>query len=90
MHSRAFSGWDGRFRQLRRWARGHTQVLVRRLLPVLRSRYLTLPQKLDSALVLGIYLVPPLLLSGLVANLILFLSGAAVVVTTTALPSTRV
>jgi cellulose synthase/poly-beta-1,6-N-acetylglucosamine synthase-like glycosyltransferase len=36
--------WDGRFRQLRRWARGHTQVLVRRLLPVLGSRYLTLPQ----------------------------------------------
>jgi len=77
--------WDGRFRQLRRWARGHTQVLARRVVPVLRSRYLTVPQKLDSLLVLGIYLVPPLLLSGLVANVILFLGGAAVVVTTTVL-----
>ncbi len=73
------STWDGRFRQLRRWARGHTQVLARRWLAVIVSPYLNGWQKLDGLLVLGIYLVPPLLLTGLVANTLLFLNGSTLI-----------
>lgn len=68
--------WDVRFRQLRRWARGHTQVLFRHWQRLPGSPYLSGWQKLDAMLLLGIYLVPPLLLSGLVASLILFLTGS--------------
>jgi cellulose synthase/poly-beta-1,6-N-acetylglucosamine synthase-like glycosyltransferase len=67
--------WDVRFRQLRRWARGHTQVMFRHWLRLPASPYLSPLQKLDAMLLLGIYLVPPLLLSGLAASLILFLTG---------------
>jgi cellulose synthase/poly-beta-1,6-N-acetylglucosamine synthase-like glycosyltransferase len=67
--------WDVRFRQLRRWARGHTQVMIHHFLRLPASPYLSPLQKLDAMLLLGIYLVPPLLLSGLVASLILFLTG---------------
>jgi cellulose synthase/poly-beta-1,6-N-acetylglucosamine synthase-like glycosyltransferase len=68
--------WDVRFRQLRRWARGHTQVMFAHWAKLPRSRYLSPLQKLDAMLLLGIYLVPPLLLSGLVSSLILFLTGS--------------
>ncbi len=68
--------WDVRFRQLRRWARGHTQVMLRQWLLLPRSPYLSPRQKLDAMLLLGIYLVPPLLMSGLAASLILFLTGS--------------
>jgi cellulose synthase/poly-beta-1,6-N-acetylglucosamine synthase-like glycosyltransferase len=68
--------WDARFKQLRRWARGHTQAMFRHLVPVIRSPYLSIPQKLDGLLLLAIYMIPPLLLTGLVANLLLFLTGA--------------
>jgi len=67
--------WEVRFRQLRRWARGHTQVMFRQWLRLPASPYLSPLQKLDAMLLLGIYLVPPLLLTGLGASLILFLTG---------------
>jgi cellulose synthase/poly-beta-1,6-N-acetylglucosamine synthase-like glycosyltransferase len=68
--------WDVRFRQLRRWARGHTQVMFQHVARVVRSPYLTPSQKLDGVLLLGIYLVPALLMTGLAASLILFLTGS--------------
>ena len=74
--------WEGRFRQLRRWARGHTRAMLRHWRPLLRSPYIDRTQKLDGLLLLAIYLVPPLLLSGLVANLILFLTGSIPIGTT--------
>lgn len=69
--------WDARFKQLRRWARGHTQTFIKELRPVVRSPYLSTQEKCAAVLLLGIYLVPPLLLSGMAANLWLFLNGAA-------------
>jgi cellulose synthase/poly-beta-1,6-N-acetylglucosamine synthase-like glycosyltransferase len=68
--------WEVRFRQLRRWARGHTQVMFKHWAKLPRSPYLSRWQKLDAMLLLGIYLVPPLLMSGLVASLVLFLTGS--------------
>ncbi len=74
--------WEGRFRQLRRWARGHTQAMIRHWWPLMRSPFLTRRQKLDGLLLLAIYLVPSLLLSGHAANLFLFLLGAIPIATT--------
>ena len=68
--------WGVRYRQLRRWARGHNQVMLRRSLLFLRSPYPTLMQKLDGALLLMVYLQPLLILSSLVCCVILFLLNA--------------
>lgn len=67
--------WDARFRQLRRWSRGHNQVLLRLGPSLLRSRYLRPLQRADALLILVVYLVPPLLLSALAAEMLLFLRG---------------
>jgi cellulose synthase/poly-beta-1,6-N-acetylglucosamine synthase-like glycosyltransferase len=72
--------WGGRFHQLRRWARGHNRVLFAHLVPLLLSRKINLAQKLDGALLLFIYTVPPILLSGIAANALLFYMGAIPVV----------
>ena len=68
-----------RFRQLRRWARGHTQVLFRHLRPILVAPGLRLGQRLDGTLLLLIYMVPPILLGGLAASLWLFLAGKVLI-----------
>jgi cellulose synthase/poly-beta-1,6-N-acetylglucosamine synthase-like glycosyltransferase len=68
--------WEARFKQLRRWARGHTQALFHHLAPVIKSPHLSLAEKLDAVLLLGVYMVPPLIVSAVVTNLVLFLEGA--------------
>jgi cellulose synthase/poly-beta-1,6-N-acetylglucosamine synthase-like glycosyltransferase len=72
--------WDIRFRQLRRWARGHNRACFLHIGALLRSRKLTARQKLDGALLLFIYTVPPILLSGIAVNALLFYMGAIPVV----------
>lgn len=72
--------WDARFRQLRRWARGHNAAMVRNFWPVMRSRYLTFWQKADGVMLLGCYAVPPLLASAWLANLLLILAAAVPIV----------
>jgi len=68
--------WDVRFRQLRRWSRGHTQALFRHWRAVLTSPGLRPAQRVDGMLLLLIYAVPPLLLSALAVSLGLFLTGS--------------
>jgi len=46
----------------------------------LRSRKLSLVQKIDGALLLFIYTVPPILLSGIAVNALLFYMGAIPVI----------
>jgi cellulose synthase/poly-beta-1,6-N-acetylglucosamine synthase-like glycosyltransferase len=67
--------WNVRYRQLRRWARGHDRVLFRRLVPMLRSPHMTNWQKLDATLLLLSFLVGPLVLSGFAVNIMLFIAG---------------
>lgn len=67
--------WMVRGRQIKRWARGHTQVLLRYFFPLLKSKYLTFFEKLDGTLLLGIYLVPLILLFGIFDALALFFLG---------------
>lgn len=67
--------WASRFKQLRRWSRGHNRVLWSYLWGLLNARVLTLPQRVDAGLLLLCYAVPPILLSGWMAALALFLMG---------------
>ena len=67
--------WDARFRQLRRWARGHTQTMFRHWRRVLTSPNMTPAQRVDGMLLLGIYMIPPLILTGLGLSLALFITG---------------
>jgi cellulose synthase/poly-beta-1,6-N-acetylglucosamine synthase-like glycosyltransferase len=72
--------WNNRFRQLRRWAQGHIRALFTNIVPLLRSEKVTLRQKVDAVLLLFIYCVPPILLSGIAANALLFYMGAIPVI----------
>jgi cellulose synthase/poly-beta-1,6-N-acetylglucosamine synthase-like glycosyltransferase len=67
--------WQVRARQVNRWARGHTRCLIKYLFPLLRSKFLSPREKLDGVLLLGIYIIPLVLLLGLIDSLILFYLG---------------
>ncbi len=67
--------WNVRARQLRRWSRGHNQVMFKYLLPTLLSKKLSFWQKVDGLLLLMIYLQPFLISLGLIDSLILFFLG---------------
>jgi cellulose synthase/poly-beta-1,6-N-acetylglucosamine synthase-like glycosyltransferase len=69
--------WATRARQIRRWARGHTQVMFRYFVPVIRSKFLTPREKIDGLLLLSIYAVPAMLLIGIADSLALFFLGEA-------------
>jgi len=67
--------WTGRARQIRRWSRGHNQVMMRYLWPLLTSDYLSAKEKLDGLLLLFVYTVPLLLMLALGDSLALFFLG---------------
>lgn len=67
--------WNVRGRQIRRWARGHNEVLFRYLIPTITSPHLNLFQKIDGLFLLFIYAVPVLLLFGWGVSLALFFLG---------------
>ena len=67
--------WNVRGWQIRRWARGHNEVLFRYLIPTITSPHLNLFQKIDGLFLLFIYAVPVLLLFGWGVSLALFFLG---------------
>ncbi|MBO6778194.1 MAG: glycosyltransferase family 2 protein [Rhodothermales bacterium] len=68
--------WPVRIRQIMRWARGHTDAAVR-YMPGLWSRpRLTFRERLDGALLLGTYLMSPILLIGWFLAILAFYLGA--------------
>jgi len=69
--------WSVRMRQVRRWAKGHNQVLLAQAMRLLRSPRVGWCEKLDGALLLGIFLVPPVLALGWVLALMAHFLGAA-------------
>ena len=64
--------WAVRVRQIKRWAKGHNQALARHSLPLLRCPGLSLAQRLDGLLLLGVYLMSPLLLGGWLLCLLMY------------------
>lgn len=67
--------WNVRGRQIRRWSRGHNEVLFRYLIPTITSPHLHLLQKIDGLFLLFIYAVPALLLLSWGVSLALFFLG---------------
>ena len=64
--------WEVRGKQVRRWSRGHNQVMFRYMIPFIRSKYLSIPAKIDGVLLLFIYMVPLVLLIGIADAVALF------------------
>jgi len=67
--------WSVRARQIRRWSRGHNQVLFKYLIPLLASLHLTKKEKIDGVLLLFVYTVPLILILAILDSLALFFLG---------------
>ncbi|MCE5194228.1 MAG: glycosyltransferase family 2 protein [Nitrospiraceae bacterium] len=67
--------WRVRARQIRRWSRGHSQVMFKYLIPLLKSKCLSFREKFDGSLLMFVYTVPFVLLTGLINAAILFFLG---------------
>lgn len=71
--------WTVRSDQVKRWAKGHNQVMVRYLWRFATSPHLTRMQRIDGLLLLFVFLLPPLMLAGWCLALgLYFLDGATV------------
>jgi len=75
-YEEAPESWRVRSRQVNRWSRGHTRCFIKYLIPMLKSKFLSWREKLDGTLLLSIYLLPLILMLGLIDSLILFYLGA--------------
>lgn len=72
--------WSVRIRQVRRWAKGHNQVLWRCFGNLLVNPSLTLRERVDGLMLLAVFAIPPLLLVGWVlAMLLYYLNGGTLV-----------
>jgi cellulose synthase/poly-beta-1,6-N-acetylglucosamine synthase-like glycosyltransferase len=72
--------WSVRIRQVCRWAKGHDQVLYRCWRGLMSSPYLSLRERIDGAMLLLVFAVPPLLLLGwLIALALYYLNGGSLV-----------
>ncbi len=67
--------WGVRTKQIRRWARGHTDAAIRYAGTVLGSKHLGVRGRLDGVLLLGVYAMGPVLLLGWILAVSLFYIG---------------
>jgi cellulose synthase/poly-beta-1,6-N-acetylglucosamine synthase-like glycosyltransferase len=70
--------WPVRVRQIMRWAKGHNQAMVRYSGAVLTHPGLSRGERVDGFLLLGVYMMGPVLLLGWVLAVWLFYSGAEI------------
>jgi len=68
--------WKERRHQLTRWAVGHNQCLLNHSGAIVRNPILTVTQKIDGLLLMGVYIVPVLMLAGLVLSIITYFFGS--------------
>ena len=64
--------WAVRVRQIKRWAKGHNQAMVRHSLPLLRNANVTWAIRIDGLLLLGVYFMSPILIMGWVLSLLMY------------------
>ena len=76
-HEEVPEEWPVRLRQVRRWARGHNQVLARHLGTFLASGAIRLRERIDGAMLLFVFTMPLLLLAGWCLALALYFMGAS-------------
>ncbi|MCX8031625.1 MAG: glycosyltransferase family 2 protein [Thermodesulfovibrionales bacterium] len=67
--------WQARAKQIRRWSRGHNQVLFKYFFPLWISKKLNFWQKIDGTLLLFVYAVPFLFMLGILDSIALFFLG---------------
>jgi cellulose synthase/poly-beta-1,6-N-acetylglucosamine synthase-like glycosyltransferase len=70
--------WPVRVRQIMRWAKGHNQTMIHCLLRTACSRGLSWAERVDGVLLLGVYLMGPVLLLGWLLAVILFYTGVQI------------
>jgi cellulose synthase/poly-beta-1,6-N-acetylglucosamine synthase-like glycosyltransferase len=70
--------WPVRVRQIMRWAKGHNQSMVDYLLSTIRCSSLSWPERIDGSLLLGVYLMGPVLLLGWLLAVVLFYTGVQI------------
>ena len=66
--------WAVRVRQIKRWAKGHNQAMMRHSMALTSQRGVRLPERLDGLLLLGVYMMSPLLIVGWLLSLLLYLT----------------
>lgn len=67
--------WEVRGRQIRRWSRGHNEVLFKYFWRTLFCKNLTLIQKVDGVFLLMVYMLPFLLFLAMIDCVLLFFLG---------------
>lgn len=71
--------WQERNRQIMRWAKGHNQAAWRYARAVMMAGHLSPRERVDGLLLLGVYLLAPLMVLGFVAALALHMLGESLV-----------
>ncbi|MGH9646360.1 MAG: glycosyltransferase [Bryobacteraceae bacterium] len=67
--------WPVRIRQIKRWAKGHNQVMAHYLLRTASCSSLSWIERIDGLLLLGVYLMGPVLVVGWLLAVVLFYNG---------------
>ena len=70
--------WPVRVRQIMRWAKGHNQAMVHYLAPTAKRPGVSWVERLDGVLLLGVYVMGPVLLLGWLLAIALFYTGAQI------------
>jgi cellulose synthase/poly-beta-1,6-N-acetylglucosamine synthase-like glycosyltransferase len=70
--------WPVRVRQIMRWAKGHNQAMVSYLFQTARNSSLSWLERVDGVLLLGVYLMGPVLLLGWLLAVVLFYTGVQI------------
>ena len=66
--------WAVRVRQIKRWAKGHNQAMVRHSGALMSLPHVRLAERIDGLLLLGVYMMSPLLILGWLLGLLLYFS----------------
>jgi cellulose synthase/poly-beta-1,6-N-acetylglucosamine synthase-like glycosyltransferase len=72
--------WPVRVRQISRWSRGHNQVMVRNIRNFIANDHISRRERVDGALLLLIFIMPPIQLLGWVIAVILFYTATLSIV----------
>jgi len=68
--------WVTRAKQIRRWSRGHNEVMFKHLFSMFKSKYISLKAKVDGILLLFVYAMPVMLIVGIINAILLFFIDA--------------
>jgi cellulose synthase/poly-beta-1,6-N-acetylglucosamine synthase-like glycosyltransferase len=70
--------WPVRVRQIMRWAKGHNQAMFHYFLSTAKCPQTSWAERIDGVLLLGVYLMGPVLLLGWLLAVILFYTGVRI------------